>query len=84
MQTRQVFFPITVTFAAMAVSFAAGVYSAPWPHKMSNGYMIADASGSASVLEEPFDYFPSHYVNQATEVEELPAQFCAQQIRTSD
>lgn len=51
---------------------AAGVNSA-------DGYASRhhqSAGGGSVVLEtNDFDYFPSHYVNQATEIEELPAQF---------
>jgi hypothetical protein len=50
------------------LSFAAGVKSAA----------LKPAPGAPTPtpveISEP-DYFPSHYVNQATEIEPLPAQF---------
>ena len=73
MQARQMFFSVAVAFTAMAVDFAAGVNSAPALHKTSNHYLVAAYSGPTP--DEAFDYFPSHYVNQAMEIEELPAQF---------
>ena len=75
MQTRQTFFPITVALTTMALGFAAGVYSAPVLHKTGHHYLVAASSGPVPAPDEPYDYFPSHYVNQATQAEELPAQF---------
>lgn len=62
---------LILVVAAMAASFAASVHGAD---RYASRYQ--ETSNGRVVIETgDFDYFPSHYVNQATEIEELPATF---------
>jgi hypothetical protein len=73
MQTKSRIVTMTLVLAAMAASFAAGVNSVD--RHGSHHHEAASGGGSVVLEREGFDYFPSQYANQATDIEELPATF---------
>ena len=73
MQANSCIVPLMVIFAAMTVSFAAGVNSAD--AYSSRHHQASGGRGLVVLAADDFDYFPSRYANQATDIEELPATF---------
>jgi len=73
MQTKSSIVTVTLVLAAMAASFAAGVNSVD--RHGSHHREVASGAGSPIMERKDFDYFPSQYANQATDIEELPATF---------
>lgn len=69
MKVRSAFFPTIILVAAVAAGFAAGVLSAPARDNTCSAYRFADNGAPAD------DYFPGRYVNRASGIEALPAQF---------
>lgn len=63
---------LILVMGAMTAGLAGGVHSAEG--RASRHPETAGDSGSMVAGMNDFDYFPSHYVNQATKIEELPAQ----------
>ena len=72
MLPKRLIFPAIL---AISLSFAAGVMSAAVLPAPSIEAAHAERLTVDLMRAEPFDYFPSHYRNQATEIEPLPAQF---------
>lgn len=72
MQSRLPYQVLGAVTAALALSFAAGasVNAAQSPEAGKAEALVADLVGTT-----PFEYFPSRYQNQATEIEPLPPQF---------
>ena len=75
MQSRTPYYLSGAVTAALALSFAAGVTSASryLPDTAEGGNVEAVVADLMRV--SPSEYFPSRYLNQAAEIEPLPAQF---------